>query len=355
MTGPDPVIPMIATAHRPRRSTFLALISLSIGCGRLASCSYMIILEPNGRSRAQGIGLPEVSGVMMPMSTCLAAGFKTTPYWWEAAPPEAAADVRLPASVDIAIVGSGYCGLSAAIELSSAGQNVVVLDAGDLGIGASTRSGGMITGGQKFVVSGAIKSHPVERQQRILEDAKASLDHIEELIARHSLDADYVRCGRLIAAYTPAHFAVFGHGPSMLGTYAPGTVELVPRSQLQQEIGGTRYHGGLLINNYGGLHPAKYHRGPAQSRAQPRRGSHLEYAGRAHGETKRRPPCRDRARDDRSQVGVRRHQRLQRPCGAVPAAPGDWRCELHHRNGAFTRYAHAQAQSARPNVLGYQA
>ena len=123
---------------------------------------------------------------MMPMPTCLAAGFKTTPYWWEAAPPEAAADVGLPATVDIAIVGSGYCGLSAAIELSSAGQNVVVLDTGDLGIGASTRSGGMITGGQKFVVSGAIKSHPVERQQRILEDAKASLDHIEELIARHS-------------------------------------------------------------------------------------------------------------------------------------------------------------------------
>ena len=197
---------------------------------------------------------------MMPMPTCLAAGFKTTPYWWEAAPPEAAADVGLPAAVDIAIVGSGYCGLSAAIELSSAGRNVVVLDAGDLGIGASTRSGGMITGGQKFVVSGAIKSHPAERQQRILEDAKASLDHIEELIARHSLDADYVRCGRLIAAYTPAHFARLQVWAKQLATYAPGTVELVPRSQLQQEIGGTRYHGGLLINNYGGLHPAKYHR-----------------------------------------------------------------------------------------------
>src|SRR5262249_12828745 len=151
-------------------------------------------------------------------------------------------------------------GLSAAIELSSAGRNVVVLDAGELGIGASTRSGGMITGGQKFGVSGAIKSHPAERQQRTLEDAKASLDHIEKRIARQSLDADYVRCGRLIAAYTPAHFTRLQAWAKQLATYAPGTVELVPRSQLQQEIGGTRYHGGLLINNYGGLHPAKYHR-----------------------------------------------------------------------------------------------
>src|SRR4029079_320904 len=121
--------------------------------------------------------------------------------------PEAAADAGLPASVDIAIVGSGYCGLSAAIRLSRAGRDVVVLDAGDLGIGASTRSGGMITGGQKFVVSGAIKSHSAERQQRILEEAKSSRDHDESSVPRHSRDADYVRCGRLIAAYTPAHLA----------------------------------------------------------------------------------------------------------------------------------------------------
>src|SRR5215510_7638264 len=132
--GPAPLIAMIATAHRPRRSTFLALISLSLGCGRLASCAYMIILEPTGSPGRKASGCPRVSGLMMPMPTCLAAGFKTTPYWWEAAPPEAAADVGLPATVDIAIVGSGYCGLSAAIELSSAGRNVVVLDAGDLGI-----------------------------------------------------------------------------------------------------------------------------------------------------------------------------------------------------------------------------
>src|SRR5207247_1189334 len=136
----------------------------------------------------------------------------------------------------VAIVGSGYCGLSAAIELSHAGRDVVVVDAGELGIGASTRSGGMVTGGQKFVVSGALNSHAPDRQQRILEDAKTSLDHIENLIAQHSLDADYVRCGRLITAYTPAHHRRLEAWAKLLETYAPGTVELVPRARLQQEI-----------------------------------------------------------------------------------------------------------------------
>jgi len=194
------------------------------------------------------------------MPTCLAAGFKITPYWWEAARPEATPQLPLPERVDVAIVGSGYCGLSAAIELSAAGRSVVVLDAGELGIGASTRSGGMVTGGQKFVVSGALKSHTPARRQRILEDAKASLDHIEELIARHSLDADYVRCGRLIAAHTPAHYARLQAWAQLLGAIAPGSIELVPRAQLHDEIGSERFYGGLLVRNYGGLHPAKYHR-----------------------------------------------------------------------------------------------
>src|SRR5262245_23068836 len=101
---------------------------------------------------------------------------------------------------------------------------------------------------------------PPARQQRILEDAKASLDHIEELIARHCLDADYERCGRLIVAWTPAHWARLQEWARLLGTYAPGTIELVPREQLRDEIGGERFWGGLLVTNYGGLHPAKYHR-----------------------------------------------------------------------------------------------
>lgn len=193
-------------------------------------------------------------------AACLAAEFKSAPYWWEAAPPETTADFPLPPAADAVVVGSGYCGLNAAAELAGAGLGVIVLDSGALGIGASTRSGGMVTGGQKFVVSGALASHPAERQKRILEDAKASLDHIEQLIARHDLDADYQRCGRLITASTPGHFARLEIWAKLLDAYAPGTVRLIPRESLQHEIGGGFYFGALLIDNYGGLHPAKYHR-----------------------------------------------------------------------------------------------
>ena len=112
----------------------------------------------------------------MPRTACLAVNFKSTPFWWEVAPPEAPDALDPPVRSDVVIVGSGYCGLSAAAELANAGRTVVVLDAGPLGIGASTRSSGMVTGGQKFVVSGALAGHPSEKRKRILEDAKASLE-----------------------------------------------------------------------------------------------------------------------------------------------------------------------------------
>jgi len=67
--------------------------------------------------------------------------FKTTPYWWEEASPPAALD-PLPAQADVVVVGSGYTGLSASLTLQQAGRQVLVLDAENLGAGASSRNAG---------------------------------------------------------------------------------------------------------------------------------------------------------------------------------------------------------------------
>ena len=190
----------------------------------------------------------------------LSQDFKGTPYWWEAAPPEDASAQPLPDEVDVAIVGSGYTGLCSALELAEGGASCVVLDAGPLGAGASTRSGAMVTGGQKFVVSGAMRGVDAARQARILEDASDSLRMMRERVDKYRLDAEYVRYGRVILAHVPQHVARLAHWATMLREHAGSRVSLLSRSELTSEIGGRRYHGGLLIEDYGGLHPAKYHR-----------------------------------------------------------------------------------------------
>ena len=95
----------------------------------------------------------------------LADNFNTNPYWWDAAPPETARD-DLPNQVDVVVVGSGYCGMTAAAELAAEGASVAVVDAKELGIGGSTRSGGMVSSGQKLVVSNAISGVSPDRLER---------------------------------------------------------------------------------------------------------------------------------------------------------------------------------------------
>ena len=71
---------------------------------------------------------------------------RNEPYWWEAAPPTTLPRQNVPGRCDVAIVGAGYTGLSAALTLARAGRNVQVFDRMRPGEGASTRNGGIASG-----------------------------------------------------------------------------------------------------------------------------------------------------------------------------------------------------------------
>src|SRR5215469_1306296 len=73
--------------------------------------------------------------------------FTPTPYWWEAYRPTTGELTELPRAARVAIVGGGYAGLSTALELAKNGIDAVVLEANELGFGASTRNGGAVSGG----------------------------------------------------------------------------------------------------------------------------------------------------------------------------------------------------------------
>ena len=76
-----------------------------------------------------------------------AKDFKTTPYWWDqlAAPPDALSQTELPQEADVVVIGSGYTGLHAALQMARGGRSTVVLEAEDVGWGCSTRNGGQIS------------------------------------------------------------------------------------------------------------------------------------------------------------------------------------------------------------------
>src|SRR4051794_41216949 len=83
----------------------------------------------------------------MPRDDIFHPDFQPRPYWWEAYAPTTGELVEVPREARVAIVGGGYAGLSAALELAKHGVEAVVLERRALGGGASTRNGGSGSGG----------------------------------------------------------------------------------------------------------------------------------------------------------------------------------------------------------------
>src|SRR5262249_13825216 len=130
-----------------------------------------------------------------------------TPYWWEAAPPSTSPPADLPDGADVVIVGAGYCGLSAALELRRQGASVLVLDAERVGHAASSLNGGMVSGGLKLARSDLARTLGPERAGALLEDAARSMPFLEDLLAREGIDCFYRRTGRFLGAHCPRAYA----------------------------------------------------------------------------------------------------------------------------------------------------
>ena len=197
-------------------------------------------------------------------STLFAPEFKTSPWWWEAAEPTTR-DNRLPDHTPVAVIGGGYAGLSAALSLARLGHQVTVLDAERIGWGASSRNGGMVSGGMKVARTALAEKLGAEQARNIAMAAAASFPFIEETIAREGIDCDYTRCGRFVAAWTPKHYDALARAADYIADITGLPTEMLPPSRQQEALGSGHYHGGMKAAATGSIHPGKYARGLAMA------------------------------------------------------------------------------------------
>jgi glycine/D-amino acid oxidase-like deaminating enzyme len=172
------------------------------------------------------------------------------PYWWDAAPRLETPGSALPAKADVAIIGSGFTGLSAALTLLDKGREVVVLDRGVPGYGASTRNGGQFgSGNQKFSVKRLIALRGEEKAAALLRDGTRMLDYVEYLVETEKIDCHFRRCGRFRGAMRPEHYEAMAADMKDLKRVAGVESFMVPRSEQQSEIGSEVFFGGSVLRN----------------------------------------------------------------------------------------------------------
>jgi glycine/D-amino acid oxidase-like deaminating enzyme len=164
----------------------------------------------------------------------------------------------LPESVDVAVIGAGFTGLSAARTLARGGANIAVLEAETIGWGASSRNGGMVLTGLKLGVNKLISLYGRERSQRMYAASLATIDCVEQLVDEERIDCDFSRSGHLEVACKRKHFDDYARQVDVIAREFNHQLSIVPRHELQSEIGSSIYYGGMVDEVSAGLNPARY-------------------------------------------------------------------------------------------------
>src|SRR6266446_4928593 len=151
--------------------------------------------------------------------------------------PAVAASPELLNSVDVAVVGAGFCGLSAARTLAKRGVRVAVLEAETFGWGASSRNGGMVLTGLKLPVATLISRYGVEKVRRMYTASLASIDCVERIVREENIACDFARYGHLEVAVKRSHFDGFAKSAALIQREFNHTLRIIPKNELRGEIG----------------------------------------------------------------------------------------------------------------------
>lgn len=179
-------------------------------------------------------------------------------YWLTTAEMPTAPAQPLPESADVAIIGAGFTGLSAALDLAKRGAKVVVLESETIGWGASSRNGGMVLTGMKLGVNKLISMYGRDLTRRMYAASLETIDSVEHIVKEENIACDFARTGHLEVACKAAHFDDYARQVEVIAREFNHQLRVVPRDQLRDEIGSDIYYGGMVDEISVGLNPARY-------------------------------------------------------------------------------------------------
>ncbi|MFN4142254.1 NAD(P)/FAD-dependent oxidoreductase [Aestuariivirga sp.] len=193
-------------------------------------------------------------------------------YWEASADPLGIETPSLSgeASCEVAVIGAGFTGLSAALELAESGVDVRVLEAGAVGWGASGRNGGFAcVGSHKLSYGRMIRSYGLDATKAYYEAMRQSVALVRDTLSRHGIDAWASGEGEVTLAHLPGRAAELREEQEFLARTFGEETEFLPKEELRARgLDGPGFHAGLRGAVGFGIHPLNYVRGLARAAAK---------------------------------------------------------------------------------------
>jgi len=172
--------------------------------------------------------------------------------------------LRVDARAEVAVIGAGYTGLSAALHVAAAGREVVTLDAAQLGEGASGLNGGQVIAGLKHDPDVLADRYGAQIGAQLTARSAEAPDLVFDLIRRHAIECDAVRTGWMQLAASESHLPLLQRRVDQWRRRGADVAVLSDR-EAAQLTGSTRYCGGWIDRRGGTVQPLAYVRGLARA------------------------------------------------------------------------------------------
>lgn len=181
-----------------------------------------------------------------------------------AAEPDYSAPLSEGVSVDVAIVGGGFTGLSTALHCAEAGLSAHVLEAKHIGYGGSGRNVGLVNAGIWHPPAKVREKLGGTYGPRFVKRFGAAPQVVFDLIEKHQIRCEVTKTGTIHAAHAPSGLADL-RSRHAEWTRLGAPVELLSRDEVAELTGTTLYCGGLLDHRAGTINPMGYCRGLARA------------------------------------------------------------------------------------------
>lgn len=172
--------------------------------------------------------------------------------------------LRTSEQADVVVVGAGFTGLRAALELAEAGVTVHVIEKAEVGYGASGRTGGQVIPGFRPDPDELERLTGREQAESMFTVASRSADELFDLVSRYKIECDAVQTGWIqVAHHKSAYPLIRNRFEQWRRRGAP--VELLERSDIERLTGARTYNLGWTHQKGGNIQPLSYARGLARA------------------------------------------------------------------------------------------